>query len=295
MSIPQVVETITTSPGRTTAETVSTSAGTLTGDTLVIIYGSDFYTLANMPDPTSTAGTPSLIGTMDNGNNHVHAKVYLLPVTTGGAKTVTFPKHIDCDIFGVVMRVPAELLVDDTFGTNLGGTLTQFTALVAPSRTSTAADRLLVSGWVITTLGSFAGSAMTKPASMTERGQVGSSPFSAMLVATEGQPVAAVTGTRTATTTGTNDGHYGAFSVLLYTPVVTVPTTPTPPEAPAQQSGGWWGLLSIFDEAASLAREERNRPPVACPLDGEPLQPGPLGVLFCQYDGWQYPRDRDHF
>lgn len=33
-------------------------------------------------------------------------------------------------------------------------------------------------------------------------------------------------------------------------------------------------------------------PPLACPNDGEPLQPGPGdGTFFCKYDGWSYPRD----
>ena len=60
----------------------------------------------------------------------------------------------------------------------------------------------------------------------------------------------------------------------------------------------WYQLLAIRKQA----REEwRLTPgngivaPVACPLCGEPLIPGPQGagsaITFCRYDGWQYPRD----
>lgn len=48
----------------------------------------------------------------------------------------------------------------------------------------------------------------------------------------------------------------------------------------------WEDLLDIYREAADFARDERERPPVACPIDGEPLLEGPDGQLFCRYDGW---------
>lgn len=39
----------------------------------------------------------------------------------------------------------------------------------------------------------------------------------------------------------------------------------------------------------------REAPPLACPNDGQPLEPGdpmdPTVILFCKFDGWQYPRD----
>lgn len=53
----------------------------------------------------------------------------------------------------------------------------------------------------------------------------------------------------------------------------------------------WETLLSIRDEAAQYIRDERDNPPAACPNDGEPLQEGPHGVLFCRFDGYQFPRD----
>jgi len=48
----------------------------------------------------------------------------------------------------------------------------------------------------------------------------------------------------------------------------------------------WEQLLSIRAEQIEAARES-TAPPVACPNDGEPLQAGPHGELFCPFDGWQ--------
>lgn len=49
----------------------------------------------------------------------------------------------------------------------------------------------------------------------------------------------------------------------------------------------WESLISIQKEARDLAAEEKSRPPEACPNDGEPLQAGPHGELFCPFDGWK--------
>jgi hypothetical protein len=53
----------------------------------------------------------------------------------------------------------------------------------------------------------------------------------------------------------------------------------------------WEQLLSIRDEAAFYARDERLTPPVACPLDGEPLDAGGRGVLHCPLGNYEWPRD----
>lgn len=50
----------------------------------------------------------------------------------------------------------------------------------------------------------------------------------------------------------------------------------------------WEQLLDIAREAAADRDDERDRPPTACPNDGEPLQEGPQGQLFCPFDGWRY-------
>lgn len=53
----------------------------------------------------------------------------------------------------------------------------------------------------------------------------------------------------------------------------------------------WYQLIDITREGLELRRDELSRPPEACPNDGEPLVAGPRGVLFCRFDGYQYPRD----
>jgi len=48
----------------------------------------------------------------------------------------------------------------------------------------------------------------------------------------------------------------------------------------------WEQLLSIRAEQIEAARDA-EKPPVACPNDGEPLQTGPHGQLWCPFDGWK--------
>lgn len=59
----------------------------------------------------------------------------------------------------------------------------------------------------------------------------------------------------------------------------------TPP-APGGSGNGWWGLKNIFDEARREHEYWTTTPPMACPIDGEPLQTAPDGRLFCRFDGW---------
>lgn len=49
----------------------------------------------------------------------------------------------------------------------------------------------------------------------------------------------------------------------------------------------WYQLLDIEKEAAAERRAAASTPPVACPLDGEPLRTGPDGGLWCPFDGWR--------
>lgn len=53
----------------------------------------------------------------------------------------------------------------------------------------------------------------------------------------------------------------------------------------------WEQLLSIRDEAIAYARDEKTSPPVACPIDGEPLDAGHNGVLHCKWGNYEWPRD----
>ncbi len=61
--------------------------------------------------------------------------------------------------------------------------------------------------------------------------------------------------------------------------------------------GGWWQLQSIIEEQKAEFDFWASNPPLSCPNDGEPLRQAPAadsgsGVeLYCQFDGWQYPRD----
>jgi hypothetical protein len=50
---------------------------------------------------------------------------------------------------------------------------------------------------------------------------------------------------------------------------------------------GWGTLIGIYREAAQRYTEETNAEPVACPQDGEPLERGPDGRLFCPWGDWR--------
>lgn len=50
----------------------------------------------------------------------------------------------------------------------------------------------------------------------------------------------------------------------------------------------WNQLLSIMQESAMIAHQERTSPPMACPNDGEPLRADPKGGLRCPFDGWRW-------
>lgn len=67
----------------------------------------------------------------------------------------------------------------------------------------------------------------------------------------------------------------------------------------AAVQGGWWQLHSIFEYAKQEREFWDSQPPMACPRDGEPLQPAPPSdsgssvELFCRFDGFRYPEDWD--
>ncbi|MFI6496890.1 hypothetical protein [Nonomuraea typhae] len=215
MPAPAISETLKTSNGRFTTEVLTTSAGTAAGDTLVIFYASDFFSLATMPDVTSSAGTPTLEHTTEVGTNLGHIKAYTLAVTSSGSKTVTIPAHVDCDIFGVVLRIPAAITVDDHQGQI--DTTETLTAHVAPSVTTLGADRLLAIAWLGTNVNTgWSNPPYTAPGSMTERAQPHSSPYAALMVATQEISASGATGTRTATFFRAES--YGAASLALAGP-----------------------------------------------------------------------------
>ena len=61
--------------------------------------------------------------------------------------------------------------------------------------------------------------------------------------------------------------------------------------------GSWWGLVAVLEQSRQEFEALVSIPPVAGPVDGEPLASGPVTAsgagaeLFCRHDGWRYPRD----
>jgi hypothetical protein len=49
----------------------------------------------------------------------------------------------------------------------------------------------------------------------------------------------------------------------------------------------WEQLSQIARYAGQLKSDENLAAPVACPNDGEVLQMGPDGKLYCPFDGWR--------
>ncbi|MBO3751536.1 hypothetical protein J5X84_36150 [Streptosporangiaceae bacterium NEAU-GS5] len=210
--MPTIAEVLKTSDGRTTAEVLTTSSGTAAGDTLLIIYGSDYYTAADMGTVTSSAGTPSPVCTADAGDLYAHIKVFTVDVATSGAKTVTIPAAINCDIHGVVIRFSGDVNVDD-FDVGAWNGVTSTHAAVAPSVDTTGTNRTLVCAWIQKS-GDFPGP-YSLPGGMTLAAETAANPFSDMAVATEDIAAAGATGTRTATWPGTALTQWCAVSVAM--------------------------------------------------------------------------------
>lgn len=192
-----VVEALKTINNQSAQEILSTSSGTASGDSLVIAYGADAGNLASMPDATSSAGALSSIRTADAGNGNGHIKTYMGSAATGGAKTITFPAFGGNDLFGVVLRIPGALTVDDSAANfDAAGSASQ----VAPSVTTIGTDRLLVCVWLTYSVFSgWSSEPYTLPGGMTAQAAPWASPFASVMVATEDIPAAGSTGTRTAT------------------------------------------------------------------------------------------------
>lgn len=69
-----------------------------------------------------------------------------------------------------------------------------------------------------------------------------------------------------------------------------------------QQTGSWWGLVSVLEQNRQEFEADISRPRVACPVCGQPLVNAPStksgsGVeLYCNYAGdhqYHYPRDSE--
>ncbi|MGW0587456.1 hypothetical protein [Streptosporangium sp. NPDC002607] len=131
-------------------------------------------------------------------------------------------------------------------------------------------------------------SASTLPGGAQVEGEVTQTLIAALSAAGVNTAVGAASATASAALSveavaGRSASLTAAVEVLAEATVTRTPTVSTP--------GGWRTLLDIAREATADRQAERERPPTACPNDGEPLRSGPGGVLHCSFDGWQYPRD----
>lgn len=73
-----------------------------------------------------------------------------------------------------------------------------------------------------------------------------------------------------------------SVSITFGDPAVTTSS----PVTSSAGGGGWNQLLSIYAEQREFEREDREREPLSCPHDGEPLEPDRNGRLRCRFDGW---------
>jgi hypothetical protein len=65
----------------------------------------------------------------------------------------------------------------------------------------------------------------------------------------------------------------------------------------ASEGGSWWGLHSVYQQSRAEFEAFISSPPMACPVDGEPLSNAPStgsgsGIeRYCRYHPWAFPRD----
>lgn len=196
--------------GSTSTQVVNTDSCNV-GDTLVIVYGTDAFDLASMPEATSSAGALTAGPVVDIGTNLGHIKTYTVVVGTVGVKTVTFPAHSGCDIHGHWIRYPESLGID-VAASNVVTTNTA-SAHVAPSVDPTGVDRSLLCTWLTTAGPAMVGNPYVVPGGMTKQQETIASPFSDMCTATQELSADTPTGTRTAT--WLNNARYAAVSIAL--------------------------------------------------------------------------------
>lgn len=91
-------------------------------------------------------------------------------------------------------------------------------------------------------------------------------------------------------------GHSRTGSLLVVPSFAAVAAV----AAPVVKKGSWWGLSSVFKESQQEFDAYWSTPPTACPVCGQPLEPGPSTPrgatvqLFCNYAGdhsFVFPRD----
>jgi hypothetical protein len=208
MPAPLVLNAGETPDSVTTTQVLNTPACNV-GDTLYIVYGTDAFDLATMPEATSDAGALTPVDVADIGTGSGHVKTYLVECTTPGVKAITYPAHSGCDIHGHWIRI-GEPVAEDISNQNIVATDTT-SAHVANGVDPAGTDRLLVCTWLVKNAGAFVGEPYVT--SMTKRAETGAAPFSDMMTATEDLAVDTPTGTRTAT--WTQNARYAALTVAL--------------------------------------------------------------------------------
>lgn len=78
---------------------------------------------------------------------------------------------------------------------------------------------------------------------------------------------------------------------------ITDEAGPEPVPAGQKVQGGWWQLYSIIEYAKQEFDFYAERPPMACPRDGEPLRNAPPAdsgsstELYCTFCDFEFPRD----
>jgi hypothetical protein len=181
-------------------------------------------------------------------------------VVTPGAVTVSPPAVDSGEVFGTAVLTvgavtvsPSSVASDEAFGT----------ATVTPGAVTVSPDGVAS--------GEAFGTAVVTPGAVTV------SPVGIDSAEALGVPVVTTPGAQTVSPSSITSGE--AFG-----------TAEVGGGAVAVPVGSWWGLVSIVHEAREMFREDRERDPVACPNDGEPLERGPDGRLHCAYDGYRWPR-----
>lgn len=125
------------------ALTFTTAAGSAVGDLLVVIFGNNFSSLADLATPTGTAAsTWTLRDSFDGGANQSHIKVFTAPVTTAGARTVICTDATGDEAGAGLWRIPGGLF--DVANHSNG---TASASHVAPSLTPSSTDDIYCCLW----------------------------------------------------------------------------------------------------------------------------------------------------
>jgi hypothetical protein len=156
--------------------TSESPSATLIGDLVVVLYGNDFYTLANMGVPTAT-GTPTMnaiTGTglpADGGSNLAHTLGYWYVANTAGAQTISATEtgsHDEekCLVAYVLSGADTTTPIDAAAGNTGSGT----TSMVAPAVSPATADAYVVT--LTNTGGGGSVASYTTPAPLTEDAEI---------------------------------------------------------------------------------------------------------------------------